>query len=241
MAKRMRLEDLMMQLAHQPTKFILRIGDQEEGFKWLTAMLNSDGRQGNVAFGMQCDGTIVGVGSRNPDEILQALRNQVQSTINPPLSCAFKTADCEGKTDVVVSARRPLHVPLYEYDRRAHVRKGTSYRTLAMVEKIALARVRPPLGIAGGRIFFLIVILLCLLGSSGLALYVLLTMSAPPNPPAVSWIPGPPLNAWWLLAVAGGMLGGCARGLWFLTLDIYGFEHRRRTGRSSAWLKQIYK
>src|SRR5262245_15384047 len=167
MAKRMSAEELLKSPMHQPTMFVASLDNPEEVFKRLTAILNTDDGNGKVIFGVRPDGRGVGIPAADPDGVIQALQNYVQQTIDPPLSCAFETGDCEEATVIVMTAWRALHVPFYEHKGHAYRVVGASYRALSVDEKAALVRRRPPQGIAPWHGFTLPVTLLWLSICSG--------------------------------------------------------------------------
>ena len=115
---------------------------QREGFESLCGMVNSEGANGTVVFGVAPDGQVVGVESGNLDKAQRSLAQTISAKFDPPIQVSIEVVDCDGIPVVAISAQRHRRVPYHEFDGRAFIREGTATRQLSLREKQALERQR---------------------------------------------------------------------------------------------------
>jgi Schlafen, AlbA_2 len=115
---------------------------QKEGFEALCGMMNTDVGKGAVLFGVEPDGTPVGVERGDIDSAQRKLAEHFRTKLDPKTPCSIQVVDCEDKVLVFVEGTRDRSVPYFEYDGRAWIREGTSTRVLSVAEKAQLVRRR---------------------------------------------------------------------------------------------------
>ena len=123
----------------QTLEFKRSLSLMREGFESLCAMVNSDAARGIVVFGVEPDGTIVGLGDTNLDSAQQSLANHATQKIDPPIPPTVQAFQCEGKPVLIMSAARLRGTPYHEYDGRAFMRVGSVTRQLQLTEKQQLS------------------------------------------------------------------------------------------------------
>ena len=106
----------------------------------LCGMLNANGGEALVVFGVGPDGQVVGIEPANLESARRSLRRAVDNNIRPTLRAEVNLADLDGSTLVVLSATRPPDVPLYECAGQAWIRVGSQTLRMNAFERIALAK-----------------------------------------------------------------------------------------------------
>lgn len=135
-------QDLVRQPESQVFERKRSLGLQREGLESLCGMVNAEGGQGSVAFGIAPDGQLVGVEPGDLDKAQRSLLQTIGSKFEPPLQCTVQVLELEGKRLVVVAAGRNRGVAYHEFDGRAFIREGTVTRQLSLAEKQSLQRRR---------------------------------------------------------------------------------------------------
>ena len=104
----------------------------------LCGMLNANGGEASVVFGVEPDGTVVGIDPANLDSAQRSLSRAVQNNIAPTLRPRLEVRELEGETLLVLHARRPHGVPLYECQGQAYIRVGSETLRMSAFERHAL-------------------------------------------------------------------------------------------------------
>jgi len=132
-------EELRAMGETQTLEFKRSLSLTREGFESLCAMVNSNEARGVVTFGVEPDGTIVGLGDTNLDSAQQSLANHATQKFDPRLQPTIQAFQCEGLPVLVMSAVRARGTPYHEYDGRAFIRVGSVTRQLQLTEKQQLS------------------------------------------------------------------------------------------------------
>lgn len=120
----------------QNTEFKRSLQLRKEAFAALCAMVNAESAHGTVVFGVEDDGTVVGLDDNTDlDTAQRNLANHCAQKIDPPLALELRASTVDGKQVLSMSARRAISVAFHEYGGRAYLRVGTSSRVLTLGEK----------------------------------------------------------------------------------------------------------
>lgn len=114
----------------------------DEALQSLCGMINTDGGQGTVVFGIAPDGAINGVEPGNLDKAQRTLRQKISSKFDPSVIVNMTVCDYASKNLLLLSCHRSKSEAYHEYDGRAFIREGTTTRQLRLAEKLALAKRR---------------------------------------------------------------------------------------------------
>jgi predicted HTH transcriptional regulator len=126
----------------QTREFKKSLNLMKEAFTTLCGMANAETAQGNIVFGVDPAGAIVGLGETNLDTAQRTLALHARQKFDPPLAVEIQAHMCEDQSVLVVYAQRHRAVPFHEYDGRAYIREGSTTRQLSMAEKQQLTRAR---------------------------------------------------------------------------------------------------
>ena len=135
--RRITREELSQLGESQAVEFKRSLASRGDGMKALDAMVNTDSAEGTVLFGVDDDGTPVGVEAGNLDQVQLGLAQHIRSKFDPAIRVTIETLECEGRTLIAIHGVRPQTVPYHEYDGRAFIREGSSNRQLALKDKNA--------------------------------------------------------------------------------------------------------
>ena len=136
------LEDLIKRGESQTLELKRSLSLQDKGLEALCAMMNSDLATGIVIFGVEPNKSICGVEVGNLDTAQRSLSQTIKGKFDPSLVALLEIKEINGKTLLIISAKRDKSVPYYEYDGRAWIREGSTNRLLSLSEKQALTRQR---------------------------------------------------------------------------------------------------
>ncbi|MFC1544380.1 helix-turn-helix domain-containing protein, partial [Gemmatimonadota bacterium] len=126
----------------QDTEFKRSLSLQREGLETLCGMVNSETGKGSVLFGVEPDGTPIGVEPGDLDSAQQKLVQHASGAFDPPIQLTIDRIECEGRQLIEISAIRHATTALHEYKGRAFIREGTTTRRLTVAERDALTRRR---------------------------------------------------------------------------------------------------
>jgi predicted HTH transcriptional regulator len=115
---------------------------QREGLESLCGMANATNSEVTVAFGIEPDGSVIGVEPGNLDKAQRSIAQAIQSRFEPRLQSRMEVRQIEGKSVILVSAQRNRAIPYHEFEGRAFIREGTVTRQLSLIEKQSLERQR---------------------------------------------------------------------------------------------------
>ena len=104
----------------------------------LTGMLNANGGEATLVFGVEPDGTVVGIDPANLASARRSLSRAVRNNIRPALHARVEVGHLDGKALLVLHARRPPGVPLYECQGLAYIRVGAETLRMTAFERHAL-------------------------------------------------------------------------------------------------------
>ncbi len=106
-------------------------------------MVNAEPAQGVVVFGIDPDGSVVGVEKGNLDTAQRTLTEHVRQKFEPPLGHSIDVVEVDGDRHLLIlNAHRERSVPFHEYDGVAYAREGSTSRKLTLAEKKALTKRR---------------------------------------------------------------------------------------------------
>ena len=126
----------------QTVEFKRSLGQRDRALEALCGMLNSNGGEAIVIFGIEPDGTVAGIEPGNLDSARRSLSRSIQNNVEPTLRPELSVADLDGKKVLRLSAARPRQVPLYECKGRAYIRVGSETLRMSLAEREALTRRR---------------------------------------------------------------------------------------------------
>jgi predicted HTH transcriptional regulator len=118
------------------------LAESRRGCGSLCAMLNADTAKGLVMFGVDPNGTIVGLEPGDLDKAQRSLAQHLRDSLDPPIPVNVEVLECDHKFVLLLSAERPPTVPLVEYDGRALIREGSTTRRLSLGERGGIERRR---------------------------------------------------------------------------------------------------
>jgi len=104
----------------------------------LCGMLNANGGEASVVFGVEPDGTIVGIDPANLASARRSLSRAVQNNVTPTLRPRLEVGELDGKMLLMLHARRPDGVSLYECHGQAYIRVGSETLRMSAFERHAL-------------------------------------------------------------------------------------------------------
>ncbi len=130
----------------QRVEFKRSLRQLSRALKALCGMLNANGGEALVVFGIGPDGQVVGIDPANLESARRSLSQAVRNNIRPALRPRLEVAHLDGRTLVALSATRPRDVPVYECDGRAYIRVGSQTLRMSPFERLALTALRGPGG-----------------------------------------------------------------------------------------------
>jgi len=139
---RKKLTDMLSLGEGQTIEFKKSLALRREGLEALCAMVNSDFAHGNVIFGIDPSGNVVGVEAGNLDKAQRTLSQAIIDGFDPPLNPEIWVETSEDKSVILVAAKRLSTVPYHEYAGRAWIRQGSENSQLTLAEKNHLRRSR---------------------------------------------------------------------------------------------------
>jgi predicted HTH transcriptional regulator len=110
----------------------------------LCGMLNANGGEAVVVFGVGPDGKVVGVDPANLESTRRGLVRAVANNVRPALRAEVAVVRLDGSALVTLSAARSPEVPLYECDGQAYIRVGSETLRMTPFERVALTARRGP-------------------------------------------------------------------------------------------------
>ena len=140
--KQENLKQLVSKGESQEVEFKRSLSLTKEGLQALCGMINTDKAHGAVIFGVEDNGTIVGIEPGNVDTAQRSLVQCIGDTFEPRLHCKIKMSVCDGMSLLILEAIRDKNISFYEYDSRAWIREGTTTRCLTLQEKQNFERKR---------------------------------------------------------------------------------------------------
>jgi predicted HTH transcriptional regulator len=138
MPSRLSREQLATMVETQAVEFKKSLKLRKEGMTSLAAMVNADGANGMILFGVESDGTPCGVEPGDLDKAQRTLAQHMGEKFDPRLIAKIELKECDGRMLLSVSAHRAAGVSYHEYDGRAYIREGSTNRSLSVAEKAQL-------------------------------------------------------------------------------------------------------
>lgn len=127
----------------QTLEFKRSLNLRKEACIALCGMVNAEPAQGVVVFGIEPDGSVVGVEAGNLDTAQRTLTEHLRQTFEPLLSHTIEVVEVEGERHLLMlNAQRDRRIPFHEYDGAAYVREGSTSRKLKLAEKEQLKKRR---------------------------------------------------------------------------------------------------
>lgn len=108
----------------------------------LCGMLNANGGEATIVFGVEPDGRVVGIDPANLASARRSLSRAIQNNMEPRLRPRLEVSRLDGKTLLVLHAKRPPSVPLYECHGRTYIRVGSQTLRMSAFERAALTERR---------------------------------------------------------------------------------------------------
>jgi len=136
------LSDLIRRGEGQTVEFKRSLGQRDRALEALCGMLNTNGGEATVLFGVEPDGDVRGIDPGNIDSHQRSLSRSIQNNIEPTLRPELQIAELEGKKILALHATRPRDVPLYEFRGRAFIRIGSETLRMSLSEREALVKRR---------------------------------------------------------------------------------------------------
>ncbi|HMK93429.1 MAG TPA: ATP-binding protein [Thermoleophilia bacterium] len=140
------LGDIIRAGEGQGVEFKRSLGQRDRALKALCGMLNANGGEALVIFGVEPDGAVAGVDSRSLDAAKRSLSRAIQINVRPALRPELEVARLDGRILLVLHATRPEGVALYECRGRAYIRLGSETLRMSHFEREALTRRRGRFG-----------------------------------------------------------------------------------------------
>jgi ATP-dependent DNA helicase RecG len=137
-----RLSDLIRRGEGQTVEFKRSLGQRGRALEALCGMLNANGGEAILLFGVEPDGDVLGIDAGNLDSAQRSLSRSIQNNIEPALHPELQVAELDGKKILALHATRPHDVPLYECKGRAYIRVGAETLRMSLSEREALTRRR---------------------------------------------------------------------------------------------------
>ena len=133
-----RLADVIGAGEGQGVEFKRSLGQRDRALKALCGMLNANGGEALVIFGVGPDGAVAGLDLRSLDAAKRSLSRAIQVNTEPVLRFELEVARLDDKTLLVLHATRPRDIPLYECRGRAYIRVGSETLRMSHFEREAL-------------------------------------------------------------------------------------------------------
>jgi predicted HTH transcriptional regulator len=106
-------------------------------------MVNTDFAVGTIIFGVENDGSVIGVPpSDNLDKAQITLADDARQNFEPRLHLDILVEEIQGRKIIKVVGRRSTDVSVHQYRKVAYILEGTSKRALTFDEMLALHKRR---------------------------------------------------------------------------------------------------
>jgi predicted HTH transcriptional regulator len=129
------LEQLLKKNETQTLELKKSLSLLDKGLESLCAMTNSDFARGMLIFGVEPDGTTVGIEPGNLDSVQRKIAQSINSKFDPKIVFNIHVMELDNKNIIIINAERPKSVPYYEYNGRAWIREGSINKLLGIEEK----------------------------------------------------------------------------------------------------------